>query len=1598
MTNGKPLLLLLACYLLPGTVPAAAYDFYANTRYPGPGRRPDVDLYRVVQPGASDPRAYQRREVIWWPRKGVDIIEIRPEMPLRRWTWRRGPLDLAGAEGQCEPSVEHWQRLESPRNVGAFFCRQVRGYLHPPETGQYTLMLSADQRALLFLSSDEDPANKRLIAELSEPTAPERFDTCEAQVALPVRLEAGKRYYLELVHEEDRGDDHLEVAWQGPGFEEPTIVSGRFLSDLEGRRGRIQADRKPVAASGGRRPFGVPRQFEAHLIGFRGIGNTMSSKFSGDGGPPEPAVVLRLANGTKRCFPRGSFCETDKQFIMHLYVKEMNRIKVGLDKTPRIKPPSADIHWPNNARPGEPGTMQVESEHFIWLSGSQPGDENCPWVNDKEPDKAEWYRRGSIECAEAWWALNEYAGHLMPFWDRPRQFKYSITVPGTKRDGYQYISGYAGGGYGGCSIKAAGGGPWSMGLFHEWGHGALSNSWRLGGGEAQADAHQCLADPGVLKGNPQIRAPWRNIFNGGMGYGRTVFYTGVADDPNWGYNWFACLPSGVEENSIMQIVARVGQQRGLFANGIRGFGDLMGEYGARLATFDRELEDTFRRAYFAPARNWLEPVDLEKRIYRLPLDEAPEPFSVNIVRLVPDKGARKIVVDFLGLHDPDFYSDWRACIVAVAEDGTRRYSPLWNKGPMSLNCRPGDWSYWLTVAATPTAIYSGDALGYMYDGRFAYHYPWSIRLCGARPGTPRHCRADFNDAALIGRLTDSVPAPQDTEVGRRFLKNLRAFQKQLEELRAEAGDDASAGERLDGLLSQVDAEIDRMVNGTRHPNGGGWVQSSARVAPTAYVGPHAMVLEHARVLEHAIVEDYAVVAGDAVVSGHARVSGQAVVKGSVKLEGYSRTWKSLDGSGPAPLVPLRGRAKKLHQFGLFANYAMDRPENTILEDWYRFEGDSNDGYLYGRPTFVSEAGHKGFRFHGKTQYAELSPRVADLGEITVDISLKPEGGGPRTIFDFGASSESRLVLATDSDGRPRLTATVNGKRVLALEAKQQLRPRKWARLRVEIDGKRALLWIDGRKAAQKPTDFRPCDVFPPGKPKRNFIAASRDGSAGFEGVIDQVVIYHAVHEDFDALPPPTLDAPRRPTEDFLACLEKKHGAIAVLNAKADALAREMGEPYERLYAQCRAREQELLNRDAGYRKAVADLATAQRAADRRRQELAEEFDNLPENRQKRVELDEKRAQLDARRSKLREIERRCFEADGELVRLEKELQEAESQVRARESELARQFDQREDVVFQRETMAQLREEAARMREQVQTLEKQALQADRTLAAWYAQREEYENTCREREQALREQFESSPEVVALDAQIQEAARRAGDESLSQSDRDKAARAQRELRRKRDEMWNARLQADSRLVEAQSALSALRSPIQEREKAVIAGLHSTSQTVRKYDELNRRISELDRRLRDQANEFRTSDSTLHALNEKRDKLRQAVSARQAALRARLNASEPLVRKLKQAEQEYRDLEAAWRTARELYVAKGAAEAARKVAEAQKALQDATAKAWLPYEPEHAWLFSFVKQSTGGYYNSPYRTTSTCCERSCKPSPARPTGTPRWTGIGA
>ncbi len=1135
--------------ILIGTTSVQSYDFFDLSRYPEGGKlKPGVELYSVKKAGGA-PEKYVRRVVHWWPRKGVDFVDIETGMIPREWTLKPGIFD----DGQPPPLHLDWKtfehdKLDMPVDVGDKYIRQIQGYLHPPKDGDYIFKIAADDMGVFFLSTNDSPDNIRLVCYSRASSPRNNFTRYDGQISVPVPLKKGRTYYYEVLQKDEGSSDNAMVVWETAGLEEE-VIGGSAISTLEGVPGIVIERRASLLqdVNTGIRPRREPQSFKAHLIGFDGIGNAIGDPFAGEDFF-EPSVILRMADGRKRVFRSKSFCQADREFILDIYLKEMKRIQGTLDKTVYGIKPQTLKEYPGGTPIGEPGSLLLQSDHFAVPSGSQASGPNDRWLNPEKPEIAARCRESVFTMFEHMHAYLEYGGHLMPYWDRPEQYKYEVHVGGTILNGHISKGGGAGGGYGAQGMGWLGANPGGFG--HEYGHG-MSIQWRVGNGEILAQSMMELTDNRCTSYDHNINVPWRNCVH--AEYNACLFYRGIGYDPNWGLLAVTAMPASAEEPSIFQTLARLGQQRGMFKDGIRGMGDMVGDYSARLPELDTPNQEPVRKAYFAAARNYLEAIDPARGVYRIPWDEAPEPFGANIIRLVPEEGGKTIEVDFQGYHDPAVYSDWRACIVAVDHEGNARYSDLWNKGRMTMVRREGDRRYWLTVAATPSALlYPCDMT--VYQGIYAPRYPWQVTLRGAVPGMPHRQRLDLDDVhAAYGTflLSGLVPVIPNTEAGKQFLADTQSF---VDELRQRLGQ-ATLPEKLAyGRLIRPAAAAVAAMQGAPHPNGGGWVAASAEAALTAYVGPQAMVLDNAKVLDHAIIEDFAVIKDRAVISGNARINGQAVISADTRLTGYQRAWMPLQltADTEAPELTTR-RMENLDENGLWANYAMDQPEAVMLEDWYRQHDGASfreffcslmNGYLYGRPDFVTEGSNAGFAFDGKTQYAELNRHIADLSQITVDMVVKWQGNGKQTLLDFGSGEDNHFMLTTDGkDGKLAFVAIVDGKNVAGLTSSIALARDAWTRVRLEIDGRQIALWIDDKPVGEAASTFQPAHVFKAGVLQRNFIAAGFDGRDLFKGIFDNVVVYHKVHgEEFTNLPAPFCDAPRRPDKGFAIGVLRSMGA------------------------------------------------------------------------------------------------------------------------------------------------------------------------------------------------------------------------------------------------------------------------------------------------------------------------------------------------------------------------------------------------------------------------------------------------------------------------
>lgn len=111
--------------------------------------------------------------------------------------------------------------FESPTNVYDNYGQRLRALLLPRITGTYYFLIASDDNSQFFLSTNDTPGGKRLIARVDGWTDPRLYHNQPVQKSAAVSLAAGQRYYLEALMKEGGGGDNLAVTWQKPGDAEP---------------------------------------------------------------------------------------------------------------------------------------------------------------------------------------------------------------------------------------------------------------------------------------------------------------------------------------------------------------------------------------------------------------------------------------------------------------------------------------------------------------------------------------------------------------------------------------------------------------------------------------------------------------------------------------------------------------------------------------------------------------------------------------------------------------------------------------------------------------------------------------------------------------------------------------------------------------------------------------------------------------------------------------------------------------------------------------------------------------------------------------------------------------------------------------------------------------------------------------------------------------------------------------------------------------------------------------------------------------------------------------------------------------------------------
>ena len=132
------------------------------------------------------------------------------------------------------PTEVHWQTAFESHCVDCAdtYGQRLSGWLRVPTSGNYTFWTSSDDASTLYLSTDENPANRAPIAWVNGWSSTKEYNKEANQKSAPIALQAGKKYYIEALMKEDGGGDNLGVTMNtnGVAVNGDAAIPGMFLS------------------------------------------------------------------------------------------------------------------------------------------------------------------------------------------------------------------------------------------------------------------------------------------------------------------------------------------------------------------------------------------------------------------------------------------------------------------------------------------------------------------------------------------------------------------------------------------------------------------------------------------------------------------------------------------------------------------------------------------------------------------------------------------------------------------------------------------------------------------------------------------------------------------------------------------------------------------------------------------------------------------------------------------------------------------------------------------------------------------------------------------------------------------------------------------------------------------------------------------------------------------------------------------------------------------------------------------------------------------------------------------------------------------------
>lgn len=139
--------------------------------------------------------------------------------------------------------------FEAPSDVADNYGQRVRGWFKPPTTGAYTFYIASDDASELWLSTNDQAASKVKIASVAGYTNSRDWTANASQKSAAISLTAGQRYYIEALHKEGGGGDHVAVGVDFPGGAQHRPIETTYLDPITATAPVTPANTVTVAAT-----------------------------------------------------------------------------------------------------------------------------------------------------------------------------------------------------------------------------------------------------------------------------------------------------------------------------------------------------------------------------------------------------------------------------------------------------------------------------------------------------------------------------------------------------------------------------------------------------------------------------------------------------------------------------------------------------------------------------------------------------------------------------------------------------------------------------------------------------------------------------------------------------------------------------------------------------------------------------------------------------------------------------------------------------------------------------------------------------------------------------------------------------------------------------------------------------------------------------------------------------------------------------------------------------------------------------------------------------------------------------------------------------